>query len=1377
MVRSVRARIGASSVLALLALFLAPVQAASGAAVVETPESAASPEPVSSPVVPGPDGSVVVGEEGVEPGARGEVLGEQWQDSGDEAHVVLNDAQGVTVVSAQAADGYRWEPVASLPVPWADTDLWVSNSCVTSSGDFMAVVYAPRAASNDEASFSGGASAAVVDLRSGAVTDLGSGYTIAYYNPGCGAGDTVTITRLEPESGLTRVAVVDAASGEVTRTADVAGQVTSAVSRSDGTVVAARGGEVIAVAPDAAAGAEPQVVLSAPGGAYDLTLDEQERLAYVTRDAKGETATAYVATLGEEPAAQAVGSGPVTQVGVEPAREGGFFLTGQKVKKRGKGVPGVTALPQAGPGSVISSQGDLVVEQVAPAGLAKPPKAGDAKRSVQDTTTEAQIAATAVQSGTALTFDMGAAVQAAAPAQVSVSASVLASTATDGNAATTWNTGGDQHDPVEDERWCAVPRNDPKNQAYQPKPRQVEWAVDRAVKGQLTETRPANWRNLGMGSYSPQKLFPPRTLIGGGTIPPQVVLGVLAQESNLWQASRYTAPGNTGNPLIGDFYGTRDTGSIWKIDYTGADCGYGIGQITDGMRLPGFERTEGGRKIETALPYEQQRAIALDYTANIAKAVQMLGDKWNELAKAGILANGGDPKYIENWFMVTWAYNSGFHPYVDANTPWGLGWFNNPINPNYSPSRLPFMEIQADASHPQDWPYPEKINGWAAYGTSLVETQSANPETRQYDSRFVSSYTTAWWNDAAYRTSAQPRRVLFCDPDVNDCNPHDSAQPCQLSTSTTNYFQCWWHAPVQWKNNCKEQCGQGFERFPASYATEASSMLSTLPAKTRESSFLPNCTQVPDGVVVVDNTTQPSARNSGECSRWDTAGSFQFTFGTPDAAGRYPSKVDLHQQGGGFNAHFYFAHMQHGARTTSHVTGTWDRGEDMTGTWTRVWVHLPSYAAFTQQAGYTIDLGDGTTQTRYLPQRRYANEWVSLGVFQMKGSPKVSLSNVLIDESTRRPIDDSNPKATLEEKMVDIDGYDNVAWDAVGFQPLPGKPTDFVVALGDSYASGEGAGDFEPWSDNNGTVLKSRNNCHQSRNAWIRKTTLPGRSSSIGARADAANTNLDFHFLACSGAESEHLLPFYTVNGGDKPHNGHKDANGQYDQDGRYGQHGMVSQLDAGYLDENTTLVTLSIGGNDMKFGPIVAGCVLVFFNPLSPNGDCSSLVVHGDTDEIVTASRSRLTGELRESLATTLRTIRERAPHARIAITGYPKLFESDTLCVMVARPNQTWLNELADNLNIVIEDVATSAARPGEPEIVYVDTQAKFTGRNLCTENSGINGLQLDVTPGENPLIPGSRTLVKGDVASQTSVHPNTAGTDLYTAALEEALAPYYP
>lgn len=1286
----------------------------------------------------------VLDEQGIAPGARDDLLGAGWGKDGDEAHVVLGSADGLQVLTAESADGYAWRTTADLPVPGADTDLWVSNSCVTSSGDYLAVVYAPRSATNSEGGFAGGADAAIVDLGSGAVSYLGTGYTISYFNPGCGADDSVTITRYESGYATTRIAVVDARTAAVESTSDVEGLVTSAVTRADGTIYAARGGEILSIGPGAT---DPVVAVETTGTAYGLAVDDQDRLAYLSLGEDQETSTAYLAEAGDVLVPDLIGSGPVTEIGVRSALQGGFHLTGTDVDAELADVSGVDQITEAGPGAVISSTGALVVDAIKPSGVTEVESAGDPQSdAIVSASTEATIAATVVVTGEAMTFSLEEASLGEVRAS-SDAAGLLPVEAVSTGGALSRSTLGDPHNPIEEERSCAVARNDPANQAYQPKPRQVEWAVDRAVKGQLTETRPANWRNLGMASYTPQGMFPPVPLVGGGTIPPQIVLGVLLQESNLWQASRYTSPGNTGNPLIGDFYGNRGGSSIWAIDYVEADCGYGIGQITDGMRLDG-----------TALSPAKQRAIALDYAANIAMAVRMLGQKWNELANAGLIANDGSSSYIENWFFAVWAYNSGFHPDAGDGSPWGVGWFNNPINTIYPPSRTPFLEAsQGDAAHPQDWPYPEKIIGWAAYGTSLVETQYADPTTRTYVSQRVSSFRTAWWNSNEHRSLATPPRNTFCSLSVNDCDP-GALEPCQLSTSTTNEYECWWNTSAVWKDtlHCNIMCGQGFERFPFStYATEASSMASTLPALTQQSSFRANCSQPPyDDFVVVDDTTQRNARTNGECTHRSTEGSFEFTFAQADSNGQYPAKVDLHQQGGGFNGHFWFAHMQDKLDTKTHVTGTWNRGADMTNTWTRVWVHLPDYAGWTQQAGYTIDLGDGTTQTRYLPQRRYANEWVSLGVFQMKGSPSVSLSNSLVDDDTTR-----------RYLGPDIDGVDNIAWDAVGFQELPGKPDEFVVGLGDSFASGEGADAYEPWSDNNGSYSLSQNACHQSANSWIRKTTLPGDSATIGAKSDSADIGMDFHFLACSGAVSENLLPYHSV-ASPRPTNA-------WGKDGAYGQAGTVSQLDAGYLDENTTLVTMSIGGNDMRFADIISACVKAYFIGF-PTADCSGVVLEGDTETLIPASAHRLEHELPESLTTILQLVRERAPNARIAVTGYPKLFESGSECIYVHRDNMEWLNKFADDMNVAIRQTVESANQVGAPEIFFVDTQATFTGHNLCTgDASGINKLQGTVTPGEDRLLPFLKYVVNGQFVSRTSVHPNNLGTGLYSQALEDALA----
>lgn len=1298
----------------------------------------------------------VTDESGISKSDRAGVLGRDVLYDDDSVHVVMSDKEGLSVISASGADGYEWNPTASIPVFEADTDLWVSNSCITSSGRYMTVVYGPRNVSNDEAQFGHGASAAIVDLDTSSVRQLGPGFSIAYFNPGCGENDTVALTSLDLDTNSTLLASIDAANGKVLNKVKLDGAYTSAISRSDGSFIAAgpKGLEAIDGSGSTSTIAVPE------GGAYNLVLDAPERLAYVVTNGTKETSSAYVVPLTgkDRQRPQLIATGPTTELGLNAKPGGGIFLRGSELKTQLGGFEGISEIPVGRALDQISSSGGLVIKSVKPAGLARSDSSGNLEELDPQITAEA----TSTRQSIVFTLDPNEFVpesngmRASEPdpdferLNESKPAGVSQTQPLPG-AGFVLSLAGDPHDPVEAERFCSVPRNDPQNQAYQPKPRQVEWAVDRAVAGELTELRPANWRNLGMPSYSPQALFPPVALSGGGSIPPQVVLGVLMQESNLWQASRYTSPGNTGNPLVGNYYGNRGEPTIWDIVYTDADCGFGVGQITDGMRLAGHEKPG-----ETALPYNQQRAIALDYQANIAMVIRMLGQKWNELAAAGMQINDGDPANIENWFFATWTYNSGFYPYVNSSTPWGVGWFNNPVNDIYPPSRLPFLEdSQTDAANPQQWPYPEKVMGWAAWGTSLVETAWTDSSSRTYETSLKSSYLTAWWNDIAYRTHVKPPRVLFCDLSENDCDP-TASQPCQLASD-----KCWWNNDAEWKD-CDYECGYGYQRFDSSYATEASSMSSSLPALTLQSSYPANCDSPPLGVVVVDDTKHPNARNSGECTHRSTAGSFEFTFGAADSNGNYPAKVDLHQQGGGFNGHFSFAHMQNGAgqpgyNAEAKITGKWNRGANMNGVWTRVWVHLPDYAAWTQQAAYRINFGDGTYQTRYVQQRQYDNSWISLGVFQMKGTPSIELSNSLTSLPDSAKYGGYSPA-----------GRDDVAWDAVGFEALAAKPANFVVALGDSFSSGEGAGDYAPWSDNNGENISGRNGCHQSENAWIRKTTLPGDTATIGTLADTANDSMDFQFLACSGAETENLLPYHTATGA-APHNSETYPGPQY---GDVGQWQMVSQLDAGYLDANTTLVTLSIGGNDMRFVGMIGSCVKTVW-------DCSGNVLEGDSLGIVLASADRLANELPQSLSTVLAEIRSRAPNAQIALMGYPSLFEDNSSCAFIATVNTPWLEDLTNDLAGAMQDAATAANAPGEPEVYFVDPRAKFVGHSRCVQGgqSAITDISLFVTPGEEAYVHfgniGFLTPPSNNYASQTSLHPNSLGTDLYSEALEAELA----
>jgi hypothetical protein len=193
-------------------------------------------------------------------------------------------------------------------------------------------------------------------------------------------------------------------------------------------------------------------------------------------------------------------------------------------------------------------------------------------------------------------------------------------------------------------------------------------------------------------------MFPSKTLSGGGNVPAQIMLGILAQESNLYQASWHAVDGETGNALnSAGFYGLDLANpDPTKIDWTRTDCGYGVGQVTTGMRTADTDTYVDG----VFMNYMKQKAVALDYVTNIAAGLRILQDNWNTTRDAGLIANNDDPQYLENWWFAIWAYNTGFYPKPavgsPAGTPWGVGWANNPANPNYPADRQMFLTAPLD---------------------------------------------------------------------------------------------------------------------------------------------------------------------------------------------------------------------------------------------------------------------------------------------------------------------------------------------------------------------------------------------------------------------------------------------------------------------------------------------------------------------------------------------------------------------------------------------------------------------------------------------------------------------------------------------------------
>ncbi|MFC0029775.1 hypothetical protein ACFFMM_09600 [Micromonospora chaiyaphumensis] len=1284
------------------------------------PASAATPDPG-----PPPRADQETNASSVPPAQRDRILPKGWRSSADLAWTTSGDADGFHVLTATARDGYTWRTVADLAVPGVEADQWIGNACLTASGRRLVVVYAPRAFTNKADLFDRGGFTATVDLKTGAVTRLPIRTSLAYFNPGCGAGETAVLTQLNgqreeklTDRARTRLTTLDAATGKLSRSTVVEAELTSAVPTPAG-VVAAGGSRLVRVEK----GGRLLPLVRTAGTPFQLAADQQGNVAFVDRP----DGRARVGYTEPRPGAnvRTLATGRLGEVSIEAGAHRRLFITGRPIELRP--LPAGIGRLDVPAAAEVSSEGQLALTEVqrTEQGSA-PPAATDLNRvaiRARVTGTGRDVSFKVVPRSTGLDPSAG-------PQPGPTSGGAQRST----DSATT--SGGSATDPLEDERWCSVPRNDPRSQALQPKPRQVEWAIDQAITKSLYVQRPANWKNLGMPAYTPQGLFEPHDLLGGGRVPAQVMLGIVAQESNMWQASRNALPGVTGNPLIGNYYGrdiyNENPDDDWDVHWDKADCGYGVTQLTDGMRRAGHAKPG-----ETLLPYDSQRAVALDFAANVAAGLQVLQDKWNQARAANLIINDGDPAGLENWFFALWAYNSGLHPNLGTGEPWGLGWGNNPANPRYKPDRRPFLEdTYSDAAHPQDWPYQEKVLGFAGHPPNLLE----GPDT------FVAGFRAAWWTSVDDRVNVKPPTNLFCD-DSNDCHPGElhtpddpdvvgePAGPCAHRNAAGRYdLVCWYHQSATWKGG--SQLGNEVLRFDPGYAYQDDA--NTYPPKC-------DLSGLPSGSLVIDDLPggTPPVR-TGCMNSWTNSGTFGLTFAN-DSAGQFPSKVDFHQIGGGFGAHFWFAHTWKPGDLGGKmkVTGTWTLNQAVNG-WARVMVHVPDHGAHTRQAAYEIDLGTGFSadRKRVILQRVQRNQWVSLGVFKFAGTPRVRLTNEAYDGT----------------------GDEDVAWDAIAVKKLSAKPRHQIVALGDSYSSGEGVSsldgaDYYPETNYkeivNNKVLH-QDVCHRSRNAWSRLAVLSDSTSNIGSRADNWDPNMDYQFLACSGAETENLLPAYTVPVGQPwPENA-------WQQRAAY-HWGELPQLDRGFLDENTTLVTLSIGGNDARFADVLQFCILHSYQ-------CDTDTYPGDAEPLAATVKKDIEGPVKQSIKTVLREIHKKAPHAQILLMGYPRLFEeTSTFCFNdINDGERTWLNNTALLLATVMGQATTEASAEGIPTY-FGDPSTAFAGHGVCGEPEALNKIVVTLTAGENGPMPDSLPESWNRWGlSQQSFHPNLDGSNRYASVM---------
>lgn len=230
------------------------------------------------------------------------------------------------------------------------------------------------------------------------------------------------------------------------------------------------------------------------------------------------------------------------------------------------------------------------------------------------------------------------------------------------------------------------------------------------------------------------------------------------------------------------------------------------------------------------------------------------------------------------------------------------------------------------------------------------------------------------------------------------------------------------------------------------------------------------------------------------------------------------------------------------------------------------------------------------------------------------------------------------------------------------------------VALGDSYSSGEGAGDYTP-----GTA--ATDGCRRSVNAY------PQRLS------DSYDFSGQLGFYACSRQRGADMLE--TLDGAES-------------QIGRVGPH--------------TSLVTIGIGGNDLGFTSVLRACMVRV--PLMETSACS------DQEEDIEARINAFDSTFDDIID----EIRERAPDARILVVGYPRLFPADPegMYYTLAPHDQEWLNTILKRFDARIqEDVGELDAQIVDDRqtgsVEYVRMYTALKGHEIGAEHPWLNGVLL--------------------------------------------------
>jgi lysophospholipase L1-like esterase len=223
-----------------------------------------------------------------------------------------------------------------------------------------------------------------------------------------------------------------------------------------------------------------------------------------------------------------------------------------------------------------------------------------------------------------------------------------------------------------------------------------------------------------------------------------------------------------------------------------------------------------------------------------------------------------------------------------------------------------------------------------------------------------------------------------------------------------------------------------------------------------------------------------------------------------------------------------------------------------------------------------------------------------------------------------------------------------VAAVVVAFAPPASAAGVHYVALGDSYSSGVGAGSY----------TASSGDCDRSPNAY----------SALWA---AAHSPASYTSVACSGATTSDV---------------------------------SSSQLSA--LTSTTTLVSITIGGNDENFSGVMEDC----------NLDGTTTCVRE-----VNAAETDAKAHLPAKLATLFGAIHSRSSGARVVVLDYPEFYDLANNCIGLSQTSRSKIDEGIDTLDSILSAAAAGAA------FHFADVRAAFHGREICDSNRWLHSVNF--------------------------------------------------